>query len=283
MDASARSECLTGTRTDCFNISDTGFTFFTEQRILWLHGLAGSGKSTFSTTVANFFGAQGRQGAFVFFSRDIEERCQPSNVIRTIAHQLGSFDARIATQISAAIETIPSIVQSPIQLQFRTLLVEPLSKLPTDEEPIILILDALDECGNNDTRKDLLALLAKETIHLPKFIRILITSRSEVDLMSAFMTQSHVLVHELELGSQSNYQDVLLFCRHRMNKVRSNNTSLPLGYDWLGEQAILALAQRAAGLFVWASAACRSIEGHDPRKRIHILLQAEIKINTDCS
>ncbi|KIM75648.1 hypothetical protein PILCRDRAFT_798830 [Piloderma croceum F 1598] len=42
-----------------------------QQTVLWLHGLAGSGKNTISTTIASIFGNSGRLGAFLFFSTEI--------------------------------------------------------------------------------------------------------------------------------------------------------------------------------------------------------------------
>jgi hypothetical protein len=42
--------------------------------------------------------------------------------------------------------------------------------------------------------------------------------------------------------------------------------------DWPGEECIQKLAGRASGLFVWASTASRFIDGHDPRRRMDIIL-----------
>jgi hypothetical protein len=77
MDASTRSECLPGTRTDILrSIADWAHSTSVEKWLLWLKGLAGSGKSTLSTTIAHTLQEQGCLGAFVFFSRDVEERNQ---------------------------------------------------------------------------------------------------------------------------------------------------------------------------------------------------------------
>jgi len=49
--------------------------------------------------------------------------------------------------ISSAINAMPTIAQSSLRFQFSKLLVEPLSSLPMPGTPIVLLLDALDECG----------------------------------------------------------------------------------------------------------------------------------------
>ena len=273
MDASTRSECLPDTRTDILrSITDWAYSTSVEKRLLWLKGLAGSGKSTISTTIAHALREQGRLGAFVFFNRDVEERNQSVNVIRTLAYQLASFSPVIRTAIAQAIDTTPGITQSALRFQFTKLLIEPLRTLPPTEGPVVLILDALDECGSAEGRKPLLSLFSSESVHLPSFGRILITSRDEHDIRCALEGQSHVLIRELNLTSENNMNDILHFFRNRMAEIRSTNTSLQLAHDWPGDPAIFALNKHAAGLFVWASTACRFIDGYDPRRNLDAIL-----------
>jgi hypothetical protein len=254
-----------------------------DQRLLWLHGLAGSGKSTLSTTVANNLQEQGCLGASMFFNRDVEERSQSWNVIRTLAYQLAMFDARIAATVAACIEATPRIAHSPLRLQFIHLLIKPLSSLPMTEAPVVIVLDALDECGSADDRKALLTILAAESLHLPHFIRIIVTSRTELDIRTAFRSKPHIHVLELDLSSNSNMEDISSFLRTRMEEIRVANASLPLADDWPGDVTISALVSRAAGLFVWASTACRFIEGHDPRKRLDTLLRHAINTKAEAA
>jgi hypothetical protein len=270
MDASTRSECLPGTRTDILrSIADWAHSSSVEKRLLWLKGLAGSGKSTLSTTIAHTLQEQGRLGAFVFFSRDVEERNQSANVIRTLAYQLASFSPVIRTAIARAIDTTPGITQSALRFQFTKLLIEPLRTLPATEGPVVLILDALDECGGVEDRKPLLSLLSAESVQLPSFVRILITSRDERDIRCALAGQLHVLIQELKLASENNANDILRFFRNRMAEISSTNK---LTHDWPGDSAIFALNEHAAGLFIWASTACRFIDGYDPPGNLNVIL-----------
>jgi hypothetical protein len=166
MDSSIRSECLPGTRTDILqSITNWAYSTSVDKRLLWLRGLAGSGKSTLSTTIAHALQERGHLGAFVFFSRDVEERNQSANVIRTLACQLASFPI-IRTAIAQVIDTIPGITQSALHFQFTKLLIEPLQTLPATEGPVVLILDALDECGSAKGRKPLLSLLSSEPVRI---------------------------------------------------------------------------------------------------------------------
>ena len=75
MDASDRTGCLHGTREDLLrSITEWATNLSGEQRLFWLHGVAGCGKTTLATTIANVFREQDRLGAFLFFDRDDAEK-----------------------------------------------------------------------------------------------------------------------------------------------------------------------------------------------------------------
>src|SRR5690348_13306247 len=100
MDASARTECLQETRAETLKfIKDWLMQPSGSQNILWLHGVAGCGKSTIASTIATYFQAIRRLGAFLFFDRSAKS--EPFNVIRTLAYQLGTFSPQIGAAIAA--------------------------------------------------------------------------------------------------------------------------------------------------------------------------------------
>ena len=274
MDPSRRSACLPDTRTDVLRfitdwVSDTACT----QNVLWLHGLAGSGKSTISTTIANYYRNSGQLGAFVFFDRDVAERSNPALVIRTLVYQIGSFQPQIGKLVSAAIEDTPAILLSPISFQFKRLLIDLWSPdgLPPAQSQVVLVLDALDECDTAEEREALVKVLAEQSVHLPFNVRMIIGSRADIDIRCMFEAQTHILSLELDLNSAVVAHDISSYFRHHMKLIRSKKTYL--GMDWPGEDKIIALTERACGLFVWASTAAKFINGHDPQKRLSIILQ----------
>jgi NACHT domain len=276
MDASSRIECLTDTRTGILKfIVDWVNSSASDQNILWLHGLAGSGKSTLSTTIANIFREDNLLGAFLFFDRDITERSDPTVVIRTLAYQLASSDHRIGAAIRAVIEEDSNIWLSPLSRQFRKLVVEPILTIANYLPTIIIILDGLDECGTPADRAALLDVLVKEFAGIPSYFRTVVTSRAESDICDAFNFQSHILPHELDIKSHVNYDDILLYIRHHMSLICSKNRHLQLGPNWPGEGILCQLVEQASGLFVWASTACEFINGYDPTERLEVILRAE--------
>jgi hypothetical protein len=276
MDPSQRTECLRGTRIDLLKfIVDWTSDASRGQKMFWVHGLAGSGKSTLSTTIANISRDSKHLGAFLFFDRDVTERSDPARVIRTLAHQLGTSYPRIGDAMRSIIQKHPNILMSPLDRQFQMLILDPLSALTLQSPTIVIVLDALDECGVLGERDALLTVLAQNFNNLPFFIRTVITSRAEIDIYNAFASQHHILTYELATTSPGNSDDILSYFRYRMGDIRLKKRHLQLESDWPGEEVLDQLIQRASGLFMWASTASDFINGHAPKKRLDIILRGE--------
>ncbi|KIM86959.1 hypothetical protein PILCRDRAFT_293290 [Piloderma croceum F 1598] len=279
MDASSRAECLQGTRLDVIAfIKDWLTTPKTNQNVLWLHGVAGSGKSTISTTIAEVFRELDRLGAFIFFDRnDPLAHREPNAVIRTMAYFLASSDPQIQSAICAAIEKNTTIALAPIGLQFTKLLLEPLASIGTQpmRGPIIIVIDALDQCGDTKSRKNLLGLLPRGLAKLPSMFRFLITSREESDINAALVGQPHIAKHELSITTSSNADDILLYLRNEMATIRRQSIyNQILSSDWPGETIVRDLARRSGGLFIWASLAANFIaDGHNPNDQLEMIVQ----------
>lgn len=275
-----RHACLPGTRTDIIQFITEWIVSPSEHssNVLWLHGVVGSGKSALSMTIANTFQEMGRLGAHIFFGKGVAEKFGPSSVIRTLAYQLGSFDHRIGHAIESAIDCTPDILQSSSHRQFLDLLVKPLASLDmlAFEGPIVIIVDALDQCGTPDDREELLKVLAQESRNIPSVFRFVITSRPEYDIRYYFQSQENILPHTLAINVNNSRNDIEAFFRHRLAQVRFHNKYLQLPDDWPGDSAIHALVERASGLFIWASIACKFIHGYDPRSRLRILLEGHM-------
>lgn len=285
MNEPSRPVCLPQTRNDLLSsVFSWAINPSSNQNILWLYGPAGSGKSTIATTVANIAREVGHLGAFVFFNRRIAARNDPTSVIRTLAFQLGEFDGRLGAAISNVIESTPSIKQSPLRQQFHKLLVQPLSEIVvwSQEGPVIVVIDALDECGHVGEREDLLDVLAHESVRLPSTLRIVVVSRTEADIQDALGARKNIRSIPVDISSPANAKDIHLYLCDRLQHIRSKNKYLSLPQDWPGCDTVGALAARACGLFIWAFTACRYVEnGQDPEERLADLLRTDICLTAE--
>ncbi|KAJ7093772.1 WD40 repeat-like protein [Mycena epipterygia] len=269
MNATLRPLCLPGTRREILD-DITGWVTVPSNsgNVLWLSGVAGSGKSTISTTVSESFRAVDRLGAFLFFDRDDSSRSHPGAVIRTIAYKLALSNHHIGSTISDVIHRDPAVVDAPIRTQFKALLLDPLTSAEQHlQGPILIILDALDECGDPRSRAALLSLLADEFPKLPRLFRLFITSRREPDITAHFRSRS--LEIDLDIGVPSSTKDVESFIRHEMELIRQHSS---LGRFWPEEQHIRTLVNLSGGLFIWAVTVIRFVDDYRPEEQLEILI-----------
>ncbi|KZP17692.1 hypothetical protein FIBSPDRAFT_830254 [Athelia psychrophila] len=277
MDTAIRAPCLVGTREDLLKeIIDWLITPSEGHNVLWLHGAAGLGKSTLANSVAEHFRGRRQQGAFLFFDRNASLESNLARVIRTLAYQLAEHDQAIKATISLAMERDPQLTSAPLSTQFTSLLMNPLSAASSEiTGPIIIILDALDECGDTESRRALLYLLSHELAKFPRQFRFLITSRPDSDIERAFNSAGHV--HAIDLSMSESSADVLLYIKHEMAQIYSSRHSydeLPPG--WPGILAIQRLAAFAASLFIWAATAMKFLRiADDPVRSLDKLLAQE--------
>jgi hypothetical protein len=266
MNASSRTLCLTGTRSKILNdIMEWATVPSDSGNILWLSGVAGSGKSTISTTISESLRGVERLGAFLFFDRNDRAHNHPDAVIRTIAYWLALSSSHIGSAVSAAIRRDPAVVNAPLRTQFKCLLLEPLKVAEQHMQgPIIVILDALDECGDPDSRLPLLSLLSEELPKLPHFLRVFITSRRDSDITSCFGT--HFVQRFLDTGLSSS-NDVEAFIRHELAHID--------GLPSPEEIQIRELLKLSEGLFIWASTAMKYLRSYRPKERLRILLSQD--------
>ena len=106
MDAYDRSDCLPGTRQHILDKVTHWVSTPSNSNILWIHGVAGSGKSTIATTVANFYREQECLFSSIVTYLNVAILASSS---RTLAYQLGSlFNSPVGLAIATAINDTPN-------------------------------------------------------------------------------------------------------------------------------------------------------------------------------
>lgn len=241
-----------------------------EQNILWLHGVPGSGKSTIVATIAEVFRGIYRLGAFLSFKRG---KTDPSLVIPTIAFKLSLFDHAIGSRISDETIQDDGILSSPILTQFDKLLLAPLCAASSAQQgPVVIVLDALDECGTPDARKSFMRILQYGLPKLPHNYRFIITSREEKDIIRTFLPRpDNVHALELECTSATSRRDVRAYLDHELWRIIvDEDIELEEG---MFEQILAILGDAAGGLFIKASNFIKQISDHDnPQRRLEELV-----------
>ena len=258
MNGSLRKPCLPGTRTrlltEIISWATQSNVENEEKNVLWLHGMAGSGKSTVATTVAHHFDSLKRQGAYLFFERATST---PSTVICTLAYELALFDPAISSAISKCLSADPKIAEKSLHTQFEMLLYTPLTEAAHNiAGPVTVVLDALDECGDQSSREELLDILGTKLQTLPPAFRFLITSRPEEDIRTAFKKTNLIMSLESMVEEKEALSDIKAYFVSQTAIIRENKE---LENDWPSENQIDSLVKSSEGLFIWASTMCKLI------------------------
>ena len=264
MDASTRQLCFDGTRVGIRKqlidrLSQPNDSPHCE--VIWLLGLAGSGKSTLLNSIAEHFRALQQCGAFVFFDRSDPVNSDPSRVIPTLAYHLAQFSRPFAKALEQQIQARRDIVRSSLAAQFQMLLEKPSEAVAglVHHSPIIIVIDGLDECGTEESRRGLLEVFSKHIQNLPPAFRVFVASRDESDIRSAFSPpRIHVEQVDLRTDDSVTADDIAEYFRQRL---ASTAKRFNLASDWPGPDIITQLSQCAGGLFIWASTAVGFIEG----------------------
>ncbi|KAF7973362.1 hypothetical protein HWV62_15539 [Athelia sp. TMB] len=264
MNATYRRQCMAGTRDAILkSFCDDLTTASPETNAIWLTGVAGSGKSTIATTIAERL--QGQLGAFLFFDRNSPSLSTPDAVIRTLAYQLAMSNKALRDAICNVIELDPQIATRTLSHQFSNLLFGPLQSCSKEIiKPIVIILDAFDECGDPLSRRALAYLLAEKIPSLPPQFRFLITGRPQLDLVNAFTSRPRVKSVSLNASEWKSEADVLLYIQHDMNTLyQSRQASDMLPPGWPSKSKVQQLGARAADSFIYAATAMRYLFSAD--------------------
>ena len=269
--------CLDGTREKVLQMVEDWIDDDTNgsANLLWIHGLAGSGKSSIASSIAHRFDQPGRKclGASFFCKRDDEHLREPTLIIPTIVSHLATVHRLFADAVAITLRKDPDLGKSAIMLQFNGLIKGPLAQVARSgvTRPLVVIIDALDEYGTESTRRQLLVNFL-EMSSLTRWLKIIVTSRPDQDIRTCF-DQAVRKFCRLNLDAEDSFDDIRKFAQKRLEDIAKKRFLAPA---WPGEWMTRELAHRASGLFVWVQTACAFIENTpDPDYRLRVVISAD--------
>ncbi|KAJ2926451.1 hypothetical protein H1R20_g10648, partial [Candolleomyces eurysporus] len=133
--------------------------------VLCVHGPAGIGKSTLAGHLRDKFRSAGRLAASVFLGLARTETLGPETIIKMIAHEIGCIHPRAIPKIAEAMDQCHG---TSVENHLQKYILEPLRSLG-HPQPLIIIMDAMDEWRDHPTFIKALALLNSES-SVVKFI-----------------------------------------------------------------------------------------------------------------
>ncbi|KAJ3279383.1 hypothetical protein HK104_001513 [Borealophlyctis nickersoniae] len=193
-----------------------------EERVLWVQGGPGVGKSVCAAIVADEFQKGLLLGGTFFCRHNDDVRKDPQS---------------------------PDVLTKPIREQFDILILEPLKTLERPNKKVAFVVDALDECGTVENRSPILSVIAEEWRKLPSFVKLFVTSRQTPDIVQALKDLQPITT--LNPDDSRNLTDLRLYAQSFLKK-----------WDREGDINILVdeLIVKSNGLFIWMNLARLQIE-----------------------
>lgn len=247
-----------------------------DRRVYWLNGHAGSGKSTIAQSFAELSFAQGRLGASFFCSRDVKDRSELKLIFPTLAFQLARKFESFRHHLFQNVVMLSDVTEGSLSHQLQELIIKPLKASGIST---LIIIDALDECVDEESASVILSLLARYIDEIP-LVKFFITGRPESRIRSGFrlpLLRAHtevLLLHEV--GRESVDDDIRTYLTTQLSKTVENRSDLDLTLPWPSASEIDILVRKAGGLFIFASTTLKFVSGQlgNPVKLLKLVVDS---------
>ena len=265
----SRRSCLKGTRETVLDEIESWAEDLNQSPVFWLNGLAGTGKSTIAQTVSERMFADGQLGASFFCSRDFEDRSDLHFIIPTLAFQLAHKFPEFRSVLVPLLQSNPDVAHESLYRQMEKLIVEPLGSADVST---VIVIDALDECKDEEPASAILSVLARLVDRIPN-VKFFITGRPEPRIRTGFrlpiLVESTAVFVLHDVDPPLINSDIRLFLEHELSELAQRHR---LGM-WPSDEHIDLLCDRADGLFVYAVATVKFLDSntHLPEHRLDVI------------
>jgi nucleoside phosphorylase len=270
-----KSTCLPNTRIELLHHIQDWAKDQSGKPIFWLNGAAGTGKSTIARTVARAFADQQLLGASFFFKKGEGDCGEAKRFFTTIATQLAHRLSELEPGIKEAINADSKVAEKALKNQFEKLILQPLSKLSNlPALVLIVVIDALDECEQDNDIRTILQLLSQIRDQKLVSLRIFVTSRPELHIRLKFKQMPDGTYEDLllqEVPKHTIQHDIRTYFEHELGQIQQQRSLSP---NWPSRDEVAALVEQAVPLFIFAATATRYIgdKRGNPTKRLEIVL-----------
>ena len=229
--------------------------------VYWLNGMAGTGKTTIAFTFSQILDNIEILGASFFCSHLDTDTSNADLIFPTLAYELARHSTAASTALIKALEKDRNVGRKSMRDQFLNLIVTPTKAasegVSTPPRPLIVVIDALDECADQKDVRDLLTIIRQYSPLLP--LKFFITSRPERQIQNVFRRQegasrySKFILHEIEKDIVS--ADIAIYAREELAIIaKERMAELPIN-GWPPEDRLNTLVRLSGALFIYAATA----------------------------
>jgi len=267
--------CMDGTRQSLLNqITDWAANESAQESVLqrnayWLYGSPGIGKTSLAHSICASLHERHHLAAAFFCRRDDPNLSEPINILPTLIHELATHFSLFRTIVAKHLRDDPKLTPESLK---GTLFLDFIRSLPRHpKHTLVFVIDALDECGDAKSRPRLLRVLTNAAAQT-SWLKIIITSRTEVDIQRFFgtLTQPSYLSYDLATDRDAS-DDLRTFAQSQFDSVAE---VWHLDAPWPKESDFNGVISCAKGLFIYIKTLVLALErGEDPEESLKEALQ----------
>ena len=228
--------------------------------IFWLAGMEGTGKTSIALSLCRLLRNSPdvclASGFFCSRSAGGIARRDVRRVLPTLAALLACQSVEFAVALATELDKDRRIGHKPVGDQIGPLIRTPLAALATSTRPIVFVIDALDELGDEKEVAALLRILAD--FRCEANVKFILTSRPEMHIrgtpISSTENSSILQLHTIEKVEVSS--DIRFYLCGRLQDVAPKAT-------WYTEDEIELLVKLSDGLFIFASTVIDFVLGRE--------------------
>ena len=229
-------------------------------------------------TIAELCAGTGRLSGSFFFLRGAGRRSSITHFISTLAYNLAFFVPTTRPYIDHVLQRDQYITQRSLERQFQQLIVDPIRSAVMPPLPMVIIVDALDECNDKGMIADFIKIVAHAIANHRLPLRFLFTSRFEEHIRQQFSVSPALpITHCLALENFSAADDIRMFFRSRFSKIYEQKQRLMryVTLPWPSETDLYKLVEKCSGSFIFAFTLVNFVNnGSDlPHRKLQVALR----------
>ena len=253
--------CMDGTRQSILNqitewvANKSGQENVLQRNVYWIYGLPGIGKTTLAHSICSTLHERNYLAGAFFCQRGDSNLSEPINILPTFIHKLAILFPPFRTIVAKHLRDNPSLTLESMEGSLFLDFIRSLPRHP--EHALVFIIDALDECGDAQSRPRLLRVLTNAAAQVP-WLKIIVTSRTEVDIQHFFdtLTHSSYLPYDLTTDKDAS-ADLRAFARNQFDLVARR---WDLDTPWPEESDFNRVISQANGLFIFIKSLVLALE-----------------------
>ncbi|CAE6377004.1 unnamed protein product [Rhizoctonia solani] len=276
-----RGQCTPGTRVRVLNRLLAWARNSQNTSMLWVNGMAGTGKTTIAYSLCEELKSTGILTASFFCNRSRDDCKDAKRILPSIACQLAKFSHVYAYELYSILQDDWSLPTSNSKAQFKALVENPL-RLPHVREALskgaVVVIDALDECDDKFIVKQILGLFLSKGNDIP--IKFIVLSRPDLEIEKEMKKIPNIQDACLDLHDQKKEEvqlDIQKYLKAALSNLEISNEKSHSGSL---NSYIDKLAKKSGELFIYAATAVRFIHQYNPGQNPLLRFQNFLETST---